>query len=149
MPTDKLLDEILVLVVEDDADSRDMLKTLLECEGARVIAVDCGPTALQVLGKHSPDVLVSDISMPGMDGIELMQEIRSRERTVNFMRKTGVQLPAAAMSALNSSEDRGRSFDAGFRFFIPKPVDIPLLLSMIAQLAASSPAPTAAFRLPN
>jgi CheY-like chemotaxis protein len=141
MPTNELLDGIVVLVVEDDMDSRLAIAALLEREGAIVIAVDCAAAALQMLDEYAPDVLLSDIFMPDMDGVELMREIRLRESTKNAAQKSHIHLPAVAMSASGSSEVRHRSFEAGFRFYLSKPMEIPLLLSIVAQLAASNPSP--------
>lgn len=138
MPTNQRLDGIVVLVVDDDADSRVMLAELLELQGATVLVADNGFTALRVLRGNTPNVLLSDIAMPGMGGLELIEEIRSREKRRKIAEKMDAHLPAAAISALNTPEDRRKSIKAGFHFHIPKPVDFAVLLGIVISLAASS-----------
>jgi CheY-like chemotaxis protein len=89
--------------------------------------------AIRIMEKAPPDVLLSDIAMPEMDGYTLIKEIRHLEQKKGA-KKTG-HLPAAAISAFTSAADRRASVSAGFEFHIGKPVDIPGLIETVAILA--------------
>ena len=135
MPAKRRLEGVEILVVEDDMDSRVVLAQLLELQGATVLVADSGNTALRLLRKHSPNVLLSDITMPGMDGIELIEEIRARERLKKATENVDAYLPAAAISALDTPEVRSKCIQAGFHVHIPKPVDFAQLVGILARLA--------------
>jgi CheY-like chemotaxis protein len=127
-----VLDRIRVLVVDDDADTRDAIATLLEGCGAQVIAVGCGAHALEALKNEALDVLVSDIAMPGMDGQSLMRRIREcRERRGS--------IPAIALTAYASPPDRVKALLAGYQIFLPKPCDPTELVTLVARLAGRTP----------
>ncbi|HLL73915.1 MAG TPA: PAS domain S-box protein [Pyrinomonadaceae bacterium] len=118
-----------VLVVEDDADSRELLIAVLsQCE-AEVLAVSRAADALDALDSWRPDVLVSDIEMPGEDGYTLIRKVRARPAD------RGGQIPAAALTAYARSEDRMRALVAGFQIHVPKPVEPAELVTVIASLA--------------
>jgi CheY-like chemotaxis protein len=112
-----------VLLVEDDADSREAITIALELEGAAVRAAGSVDVALRLLGDASPDVVVSDLSMPGTDGYGLLAALRARH----------VRVPAIAVSGFATPEDRQRALEAGFRDHLPKPVDVDLLLRTVAR----------------
>jgi CheY-like chemotaxis protein len=115
-----------VLVVDDDPDARRLLKRLLvECH-AEVTTAASGREALQLLAAVHPDILVSDIGMPEMDGYELITRIRAAG---------GGTLPAAAVTAFARSEDKRRALDAGYQSHIAKPIEPALLLATVAGLA--------------
>lgn len=126
------LDGVVVLVVDDNSDSRDLIKRVLENNGASVVTAGTGQEALQIVEKTPPDVLLSDIGLPEMDGYTLIKKIRTLEQN---KRK---HIPAAAITAFTSPEDRGRSFMAGFRFHLAKPVNFSELLKIVANLAGRS-----------
>jgi PAS domain S-box-containing protein len=119
---------IQVLVVDDDADSRDFIAFLLEQDGAFVVAVSSAFEALQTLAELKPDVLVSDISMPEMDGYMLIRQVRT------LTPKQGGQILAIALTAFARNDDQQEALEAGFQMHLPKPVNPEELIAAIAQL---------------
>jgi PAS domain S-box-containing protein len=113
-----------VLLVEDDADSREAISLALTLEGATVTAAGTADDALTRLGNAAPDAVVSDLSMPGTDGYALLAQLRAR----------GVAAPAIAVSGLAAPEDRARALTAGFSAHVAKPVELDLLLRTLARL---------------
>ncbi|HEY9848236.1 MAG TPA: ATP-binding protein [Leptolyngbyaceae cyanobacterium] len=122
------LDGLQVLIVDDEADSRDFVAIALESYGARVIAVASATEALEAVEKLKPDVLVSDIGMPGEDGYTLIRKIRALQP------ERGGQLPAVALTAYARSEDCDRALSAGFHKHVTKPVEPATLAFAIASL---------------
>ncbi|MFE1745945.1 ATP-binding protein [Coleofasciculus sp. H7-2] len=127
-----VLEGLQVLVVDDEADSRDFLAIALEQYGARVTAVASAQEALEALEQVKPNVLVSDIGMPDEDGYTLIRKIRA------MTPEQGGQIPAAALTAYARSEDSERAISAGFQRHIPKPVEAAVLAATIASLARNS-----------
>lgn len=123
------LEGVRILLVEDEADAREVLVSLLEGVNAEVTAVASAREALDYLDASKPDVLVSDIGMPGMDGYELLRTLR-RRRVAD-----GGRIPAVALTAYARSQDRTQAFAAGFQAHVPKPVDPAELMSAVASLA--------------
>jgi DNA-binding response OmpR family regulator len=126
-----------VLLVEDSYDTRESLRIWLKQHGAEVTAVETGAEALELLTTMRPHVLLADIGLPGMSGYALMRRIRS------LAVEDGGQVPAAAITAHTSPEDRIAAIDAGFWDHVPKPVDLRLLLAVVLNLVrvgASQPA---------
>jgi PAS domain S-box-containing protein len=117
-----------VMIVDDEADARSYLRNLLEQVGAKVVEASSAADALTMLGRRRPDVLLSDIGMPGTDGYELLRQIRTRpdERERN--------VPAIALTAFARSEDRRRALLAGYQSHLAKPVDAVDLIVEIASL---------------
>src|SRR6185369_4255378 len=105
----QLLAGVRVLVVEDEEDTRELLVRAMERSGAEVAAVASVAEALALLEGPLPDVLVSDIGMPGEDGYSLIRKLRSRGP------ERGGNLPAAALTAYARSEDRFQALQAGFQ----------------------------------
>jgi signal transduction histidine kinase/CheY-like chemotaxis protein len=124
------LDGLRVLVVEDDADSRELLLAVLRQCRAEVRAVPGVAEALDAFDTWHPDVLVSDIEMPGEDGYALIRQVRARAP------ERGGQTPAAALTAYARAEDRMRALLAGFQIHVPKPVEPAELAAVVASLAA-------------
>ena len=108
---------IHVLVVDDDADARDLLKTVLEYCGALVTVVPSATEALQVLGHVMPDVVVTDIAMPIHDGYWLVREVRA------LPRDNGRMLPVIAVTAHGEQHGPERTLSAGFQMHLRKPLD--------------------------
>ncbi|HVG09717.1 MAG TPA: response regulator [Thermoanaerobaculia bacterium] len=125
----KILTGLRVLVMDDEADTRDLLVTALEQCGAQVTAVPSVPDALASLDRVLPDVLLSDIGVPGEDGYSLIRKLRLRSAEL------GGNLPAAAVTAYARSEDRIRALAAGFQAHLAKPIDPAELVATIAALA--------------
>ncbi len=122
-----LLDGVRVLVVEDDAETRELLRVILEEVGAEVIAVPSVSRAIEALREH-PDVLVSDIAMPEHDGYDLIRYVRG------LRSDEGGRIPALALTAFARNEDSRRALLAGFQMHAAKPVEPEDLVSMVAAL---------------
>jgi CheY-like chemotaxis protein len=123
------LQGVRLLVVEDDPDSRDMLVTVFEQGGARVSAVASAEEALEVFERAAPDVLVSDIGLPGEDGHELIRKVRALEA------EKGGRIPALAVTAYAGPEARAKALAAGFDLQVSKPVVPTELVAQAALLA--------------
>ena len=118
-----------ILVVDDEADARDLLREILSQAGAEVAVVACADEALETLRRWRPDVLVSDIGMPGDDGYVLIRKVRV------LRPEEGGHVRALALTAYARSEDRALALEAGFHTHIAKPVDPLELTALIAGLA--------------
>jgi PAS domain S-box-containing protein len=123
------LDGIKVLVVEDEPDTRDFLRRLLEGHGAVVVAAGSVKEALSLSRTEQPDMLISDIGLPDVDGYELVQQIREDAADG----PSGI--PAIALTAYARAEDRMRALRAGYQAHITKPVEPAELLAAIASFA--------------
>jgi signal transduction histidine kinase len=124
-----LLADLHVLVLDDEADTRELLTTALEQHGARVTAVGSAPEALEALDRDRFQVLVSDIGMPGEDGYSLIRKVRARGA------ERGGNLPSVALTAYARTDDRVRALSAGFQMHLSKPIDPAELVATIAALA--------------
>ncbi len=128
-PPSEILKGLRVLVVDDEQDARQLLKTVLEVQGAEVVAVGSTREALRELERLMPDVLVSDIGMPDEDGFALIRQVRAREAV------QGGEIPAAAVSAYVGEENRRQALAAGFQRHVAKPVDPEDLIAVVRDLA--------------
>jgi signal transduction histidine kinase/response regulator of citrate/malate metabolism len=126
---DARLDGVSVLYVDDEPDSRELVRRLLADQGARVITAESAAVGRRLLASEHPDVLVADIGMPEEDGYSLIRTIRS------LPSDQGGTTPAAAVTALARSEDRRRALLAGFQTHVAKPVDVLELIAVVASLA--------------
>ncbi|AFZ35541.1 multi-sensor hybrid histidine kinase [Stanieria cyanosphaera PCC 7437] len=125
----KDLSQVKVLVVDDDESSRNLLVGVLKNEGAEAIATASGSDALTAIQKSHPDILVSDIVMPEMDGYQLIQRVRE------LPAEQGGNLSAISLSAYTSSIDAQQSLAAGFDLHLNKPLDLNNFLKVVTQLA--------------
>ena len=116
-----------VLVVDDSADSRDLIMHLLEQAGATVSTADCAADALDMIDALPPDVLVSDVGMPHQDGYDLIRSLRSRA-------SRAAAIPAVAVTAYARPEDRARALAAGFQDHTAKPIHAPDLIGKVERL---------------
>jgi PAS domain S-box-containing protein len=123
---------VRVLIVDDEPDARSLLKRLLEDCDAQVTTSESATQALQLIAETKPDVLVSDIGMPGQDGYDLLRVLRS------LPAEQGGTIPAVALTAFARSEDRTRAMMAGFDVHVAKPVEPNELRAVIARLAGRS-----------
>ena len=132
-----LLEGLRVLVVDDDAGLRELLKTILEQYAAQVTAVSSAKEALNTLSANPGeyDVLLSDIGMPKEDGYMLIRQVRE------LSAELGGQIPAAALTAYVRGEEQRETFNAGFQRHIAKPVEPEQLVSAIAELAGINQVP--------
>ncbi|HJR58453.1 MAG TPA: hybrid sensor histidine kinase/response regulator [Vicinamibacterales bacterium] len=118
------LDAARVLVVEDDDDSRELVRTTLESAGATVETVATASDARREMREHAPDVLISDIRMPEEDGYALMRSLRG----------AGIGTPAIALTAYARHQDADEARAAGFQIHLPKPIDAGRLVDAVAEL---------------
>ena len=135
---------VKVLIVDDEADTRDYLTTALQQCQAEVMAVASAQEALDAMPEWKPDVLVSDISMPKEDGYFLIREVRRREADLSQTSPEHAahmspspprrKIPAAALTAYARTEDRMRAIKEGFQLHLPKPVDPVELATVVASL---------------
>ena len=132
--TTAVLTGLRVLVVEDDANTREALQSLLESCGAEVTAVESAALAVAAfregLARQQYDVLFSDIGMPVQDGYELIRELRAMER----QRGDQHGIPAVALTAYAREEDRAKAAAAGFQAHVSKPVEPQQLIETVARL---------------
>ncbi len=122
------LSGIKILVVDDDTDSLDLLAFVLKQCGAEVTAVSDGLSGLQAIPQLKPNVLISDIGMPQMDGYELVREIRT------WPPEQGGQIPAIALSAYTEEFEQQQALVAGFQMHISKPVEPEALTTAVGQV---------------
>jgi PAS domain S-box-containing protein len=120
---------IRVIVVDDEADSREFIVALLEQCGAQVTAVASAREAIEAVSQVKADVLVSDIGMPEEDGYSLIRKVRT------LSAEQGGKIPAVALTAYARAEDRTRAIAEGFQMHIPKPVEPAELATVVASLA--------------
>ena len=123
------LSGVRVLVVDDEPDALALIKRVLEMNSATVITASTAAEGFEALRNGRPHVLLSDIGMPGEDGYSLLKRVR------DLPPSEGGSTPAAALTAFARSEDRRRALMAGFQLHVPKPVEPPELLAVVANLA--------------
>src|SRR5687768_12193960 len=123
------LEGLKVLVVDDEADTRELIREVLTGCGSEVVTSGSVEEALRALEEHKPDILISDLGMPDEDGYSLISKIRA------LPSERGGHIPAAALTAYARAEDRMRVLRSGFQFHLPKPVDSAELVTVVASLA--------------
>jgi len=121
-----------VLVVDDEPDTCDALEAILEEAGAEVRACRSAAEALAELDSWWPDVLLSDIAMPGEDGYSLLRSVRAQEA------RHGRAIAAVALTAYARAEDRRKALSAGFQMHVPKPVDGDDLIAVVVRARAAA-----------
>jgi CheY-like chemotaxis protein len=120
-----VLKDLTILVVEDDADARELMQAALEQRGARVFTAESVARAFELLQGTTPGLIISDIAMPEEDGVGFVRRLRA------LAPEAGGQIPAIAVSAYAASSDRSRALSAGFDHYLHKPVDFDELESAI------------------
>ncbi len=123
------LDGLRLLVVDDEEDTRTLLKTVLETCGAQVTTASSAREAIAALKESRPDVLISDLGMPEEDGYALIKKVRA------LSQEDGGNTPSAALTAYARVEDRMKVLRSGFQIHIPKPVEPAELIAVVANLA--------------
>jgi CheY-like chemotaxis protein len=123
------LDHVRVLVVEDDPDTLDLLKAVLNNYGADVVTAASAREAIDTFEHWRPDVLVSDLAMPDQDGYQLIGQLRARGP------ERGGNTPAVALTAYARNEDRRRALAAGFQMHLAKPISPKDLIAALANLS--------------
>ncbi|WP_269144754.1 hybrid sensor histidine kinase/response regulator [Nostoc sp. WHI] len=122
------LQNLCILVVDDDADARMLMRTVLQSAGADVLVAASVKEALALLEHQSPALLINDISMPDEDGFTLIRQVRSR--TI----EQGGQIPAIALTAFAEARNEQRILKAGFKLFIAKPIEPMELVDKIIEV---------------
>jgi len=122
------LDGLRILAVDDEADTRDLLKQGLEYCGANVTVVGTAAEALDELMATVPDILISDIGMPGIDGYDLIRQVRA------LPGNRGGKIPAIALTAYTRTEDRLQALRAGYDMHVPKPVELAELIAVASTV---------------
>jgi PAS domain S-box-containing protein len=122
------LEGLKVLVVDDEVDTRELLRVGLGQCGAEVLTAGSAPDALAVIEESRPDLLISDIGMPGEDGYEVIRKVRA------LPAERGGKIPAIALTAYARTEDRLRALRAGYQMHISKPVELAELVAVMASL---------------
>jgi CheY-like chemotaxis protein len=123
------LEGVDVLVVDDEPDARELVKRILDGCKARVVTVGSAAEAMRAFKKHRPNVILSDIGMPGQDGYEFMRMLRT------LPADQGGQTPAAALTAYARPQDRRQALIAGYQSHVVKPADAAELITVVASLA--------------
>jgi PAS domain S-box-containing protein len=125
----RVLENLNLLLVEDDADSLEMIAMMLEEAGARVMRADSAAEALQRFTERIPDAIVSDIGLPVEDGYAFIRKIRQRGK------ESGGGVPAIALTAFAKTEDRIHALSSGFQLHIAKPVEPAELVAAVATIS--------------
>lgn len=122
------LTALRVLIVDDEPDARDLLAAILGQYGAEVMVVTTATEVLATLDSFQPNLLVSDIGMPDVDGYSLIQQVRA------LPAKSGGQIPAIALTAYAGETDHQQAIVAGFQQHLAKPIEPEVLIRAIAEL---------------
>jgi PAS domain S-box-containing protein len=122
------LNGLRVLVVDDETDARQLLQSVLEAGGAQVRLAESAATALDMIRLEKPDVIVSDIGMPEVDGYDFIRKLRE------LSREDGGRIPAVALTAYARAEDRRKALLAGFQNHSSKPMDPQELVIVVANV---------------
>lgn len=128
--TESLLAGVAILVADDNEDGAELLQLMLERHGARVQIAGTGRKAVELLETFTPQVLLLDISLPDMDGFELLQAIRA---LAGFE-----HTPALAVTGRSAERDKEKAAKAGFAAHVVKPFDVAALVDAIGKLARES-----------
>lgn len=121
------LHNVRVLAVDDEPESLNLIARILRSYKANVITAENGEVALKKMKTERPDVLISDIAMPEMDGYELIKEIRQKEKG------QGTHIPAIALTAFAQEEDKERALSSGYEAYLSKPVNKDKLIGTVEQ----------------
>lgn len=133
IPSQRPLMNKRILIVEDDADSREVLELFLRQSGAGVSSADSAKAAFEMLSgyaNHLPDVIISDLAMPDEDGYSLLTRIRQMPATL------GGAIPAIALSAFTTSESKQKALESGFQIYSTKPFEPDKLIADILKLTS-------------
>lgn len=126
-PTRQILAGVNILLVDDDADTLELMTTALTSRQASVTAVGSAEEAMKIIASRKPDVLISDIAMPGEDGYGLIARVRSLDDSQSIQ--------AVAITAYAKEEDRDRVLSSGYQEYLAKPIELSELVSVVAKAA--------------
>jgi signal transduction histidine kinase/ActR/RegA family two-component response regulator len=119
-----------ILIVDDDLEARALIENVLQQEGAETMSAASASEALRLLKSQEPDVLISDLGMPDVDGFDFIKSVGTSGSTLR-------PIPAVALTAYTSEADRSRALESGFRVHLGKPVEARELVDSVAALAES------------
>lgn len=119
-----------VLVVEDDALNLELMQTVLEGGGYRVVTAGDAPAGIEMARREQPSIILMDVQLPEMDGLEATRLLRNEPTTA--------AIPVVAVTAHVKKDDEKRCLDAGCVLHVPKPVDTRGLIPMVAQVIDAS-----------
>jgi CheY-like chemotaxis protein len=125
---DHALSGVKVLIIDDEPDNLEVTRLMLSHYRAEVYSASTAAEGLEQVKRYRPDVIVSDISMPRMDGYQFIREVRK------LPTPSGGQTPAVALTALNRAQERNKAIDAGFQFHLSKPIDMHVLINTLARM---------------
>ena len=117
-----------ILIVDDEPDAREVISAILAGAGAEVATAASAPQGFDLIGQWKPDVLISDIGMPGEDGYALLRKVRA------LSPGRGGEIPAVALTAYARVQDRLEVLSAGFQMHVPKPVEPTELVTVVASV---------------
>jgi len=122
----------LILIVEDNEKNRKLARDILQVKGYRTIEAETAETGLEMAPKENPDLVLMDIQLPGMNGIQALKKLRENEATR--------AIPVLAFTASVMPQDRREIMDAGFDGFVAKPVNLKEFIAAIAKALGNEPA---------
>jgi len=122
----------LILIVEDNEKNRKLARDILQVKGYRTIEAETAETGLEMAPKENPDLVLMDIQLPGMNGIQALKKLRANEATR--------AIPVLAFTASVMPQDRREIMDAGFDGFVAKPVNLKEFIAAIAKALGHDPA---------
>ncbi|MCB1747386.1 MAG: response regulator [Gammaproteobacteria bacterium] len=125
-------DKRTILIVEDNPMNLKLARDVLEAKGYRVVAAENGEDGVALAGTEQPDLVLMDIQLPGIDGVEALQRLRNDPATAN--------IPIVAFTASVMAGDRSRVTAAGFDAFLSKPIDLKPFLATVTRLLDGGPA---------
>ncbi|HKY22977.1 MAG TPA: CHASE domain-containing protein [Vicinamibacterales bacterium] len=125
------LDGVRIIVVDDDAGTRELLSEALSTAGAHVVTAESTAQALELLTRDGADMLISDIAMPEEDGLSLIRRVRALSSDI-------ARIPAIALTAFARAEDRTRAIEAGYDMHLAKPVELSELQAAVAELVQAN-----------
>jgi CheY-like chemotaxis protein len=128
LDSQKELAGCLILLVDDHKDFLNATRLFLELRRANVLAATAGEDGLDLVVRHHPAIIISDLAMPSMDGYELLEQVR------HLAPEEGGDAPVIALTGRADSEERGKALKAGFARFLTKPVDLEHLVHEICSL---------------
>jgi CheY-like chemotaxis protein len=127
------LEGVHVLIVDDDGDARELLRTMLATTGARISEADSARNTLRLVAEDRPDIILADVAMPGQDGYSMMRALRGLPDL------DGRQVRAVAVSAYARREDKQRALKSGFNDHVGKPVQIDELFDALERIWLQGP----------
>ena len=114
-----------VLIVEDNEKNMKLVRDVLQATGYSTVEATTGEEAIELARSHEPALVLMDVQLPGIDGVEALEQLRQDERTSS--------IPVLALTAQAMSGDRERFLDAGFDGYLAKPVDVAELLEAVRE----------------